>query len=70
MNTVLVVLIWILIFAVLALLVVLGVSYIIRQNTKEPKVNRKWTDGKPPELYKIGILYDLERVDSHITTEY
>lgn len=46
MNTVLVVLIWILIFAVLALLVVLGVSYIIRQNTKEPKVNRKWTDPK------------------------
>jgi hypothetical protein len=33
-------------------------------------VNRKWTDGKPPELYKVGILYDLERVDSHITTEY
>lgn len=33
-------------------------------------VNRKWTDGKPPELYKVGILYDLERVDSIITTEY
>jgi hypothetical protein len=33
-------------------------------------INRKWTNGKPPELYKIGLLYDLDRVDSLITTEY